>query len=260
MSAARAACLAIVVAMVPSRALVAQPLAETNVEEHLGRQLPLDVLVRDHEGRELALGEALRGDVPTLLVLAYYECPMLCGVVLERVARATQELGWPRDRYRLLTLSFNPDDTPVRAARKREGVLAAIGDALPPWPFLVASDADIAQVADALGFRAVRDPSSKGFAHPAVLFVLTGDGRISRYLYGVDYRVRDLELALIEAGQGKVGSSVERFLLTCFRYDPATRRYGPYVFGFLRAGAILIAVTLGIVVWRLRRRERSGAA
>jgi protein SCO1/2 len=229
-----------------------------DIEEHLGRTLPLEMSFKDQDGHSVKLGDVLVGDTPTVLVLAYYECPMLCGLVLQGLVEATEKLDWKvGERYRLLTISFDPKDGPHNADLKRRSVLDRLNKSDMPWPFLVGKEAEIQALTEALGFRYVYDAGAKQFAHPSAAFVITPGGMISRYLYGVQYPVRDLKLALIEAGEGKTGSAFERFILTCFRYNPATRRYGPYVFGFLRTGSLLVAFALGISIYRLRRRERA---
>jgi protein SCO1/2 len=240
------------------------PLQEIGVEEHLGAHLPLDLELRDSRGSPVRLAELLAGSQPTLLTLAYYHCPMLCSLVLGKVVSTVRELGWtPGKEYRLLTVSFDENDRPEDARRKRNAVLAAAGlaEKEAPWPFLVASRPAIAALADRLGFRFWRDPRTGEIAHPSVVFVLTPEGKISRYLYGLDYSARDAKLALLEASEGRTGSSLDRMLLACFRYDPATRRYGPYIFGFLRIGALAIfaalAAGLGALWLRNRRRRRA---
>jgi protein SCO1/2 len=233
---------------------------DVTIEEHLGAQLPLELAFRDQDGRTVLLGSELQQGVPTILVLAYYECPMLCGLTLKGLVGSVKNLDWKLgERYRVLTVSFDPKDGPHNADLKQRSVLEELGfeQAKPSWPFLVGKENEIRALSDALGFRYTYDASAKQFAHPAAVFVLTPEGRVSRYLYGVEYPVRDLKLSLMEASAGRSSSSLERFILTCFKYNPATRRYGLYVFGFLRTGAALVAIALGLSIYRLRKREQS---
>ena len=165
------------------------------------------------------------------------------------------------DSAKLLTSDIDPRDRPEAAGQKQESTLAGLGlpGARDAWPFLVGDQASIKALADALGFRFAYDPASDQYAHPAVVFAITPDGRISRYLYGVQFSPRDLRLALIEAGLGKTGSIVDRVLLTCYRYDPSSRRYGPSIVGFIRlGGALILALMTGLlaVLWYGERRRR----
>ncbi|MFS8069788.1 MAG: SCO family protein, partial [Byssovorax sp.] len=240
-----------------------------DVEERLGAKLDGELSFTDSEGRQVRLADVFAGDKPVLLVLAYYHCPMLCGLVLRGAARGLLELGWtPEKEYRVVTVSFDPRDTAEAAREKRQSTLAALGRPLASpneWPFLTGDEASIRALADTLGFRFAYDARVDAYAHPAAIFALTPDGRVSRYLYGVDFPARDLRLALTEAGEGRSGSIVDRVLLTCYRFDPASRRFGPYIAGFMRLGGgfILIVVT-GLVgalaVAERRRRARASRA
>ena len=241
-----------------------------DIEEHLGARLDGSLSFKDTEGRDVRLGEVFSGDKPVLLVLAYYHCPMLCGLVLRGAAQGLSDLGWtPGREYRVLTVSFDPRDTTAAAREKRQSTLTGLGrplEAPGEWPFLTGDEASIGSLADTLGFRFAYDARVDAYAHPAAIFALTPDGRVSRYLYGVEFSARDLRLALTEAGEGRTGSFVDRVLLTCYRFDPASRRFGPYITGFMRLGGalILIAVVgligaLSIAERKRRARERRGS-
>lgn len=229
--------------------------SQADVVERLGESVPLEVAFTTSEGLPVRLGDLVRGDTPTVLVLTWYECPMLCGLVLKGVIDAAAKLDADHP-YRLLTVSFDPRDTVPNARRKQQSTQAAMKSPR-DWPFLVGGEESIRALTEAVGFRYAWEPSTKQFAHPAVVVVLTPDGRVSRYLYGIDYGARDLRLALAEASQGRTVSTLDRVMLTCFRYDPATRRYGLAIRTFLRTGAGLIFVGLLVgFVW-LRRKEAS---
>jgi protein SCO1/2 len=246
--------------------------AAVDVDEHLGRALPRGLRFLADDGSRVTLGDLFTDGKPVLMVLAYFRCPMLCDLVLRGVASAMRDSGWTLGReYRAITVSIDPKDTPGAAALKRTSLLQALGDADPgarrAWPFLVAAPgggADVAALADALGFRYAYDPKSDQYAHPACAFLLTPDGRIARYVYGFDPRPRDLRLALLEAGGGRVarglGGVFDRVLLTCFRYDPTVRRYGIYVVGVMRGGSVvvlsLMACGLALMLRRDRARQR----
>ncbi|HMY16081.1 MAG TPA: SCO family protein [Polyangium sp.] len=233
-----------------------------DVEEHLGARIPRDIELRDESGKTIATSELFDDTHPVVLVLAYYRCPMLCPVVLQGVTKALRDAGLTMGTdYRLITVSIDPEDTPVEAQKRKDALLVKAGpEARRGAHFLVGSAAATRAVADAVGFRYAFDASTSQYAHPAVVMVLGPGGRISRYLYGPQPEARDVRLALTEAAEGKVGSFVDRVLLTCYRFDPATRRYGPSIVVFFRVGAIVIFVVvmslLGML-WRLERRRRS---
>jgi cytochrome c oxidase subunit 2 len=197
-----------------------------DIDEHLGAKIPGDLPFSDESGRPVSIGDYFTGDRPVVLILAYFRCPMLCDLVLRGMAGAVKEqpLVLGRD-FRALTVSIDPKDRPAQAALKQHNLLQAMNRPDAPWPFLTGKEQQIQQLAGALGFQYTYDPKSDQYAHPACAIVLTPDGRISRYLYGADFRPFDLRLALQEASRGRVGGIFDRVLLTCFRYDPATRRY-----------------------------------
>lgn len=232
------------------------------VDERLGAAVPLDLPLVDHTASPTTLRAALVAGKPVLLVLAYYRCPMLCGLVLGGLADAVQKTGWtPGEDFTAVTISFDPRDTPAEAARSRTTTLSRASGERGDWAFLVGGEREVAQVADAVGFRYAYDPSTEQYAHPAVAIVLTPEGRVSRYLYGVRFAPRDIRLALVEAGAGRVGGIVDRVLLTCYRYDPASRRYAPFLRGFFRIGGALLATAVAALVggmfWLERRRNET---
>jgi protein SCO1/2 len=248
-----------------ARADVAPPpeLEGVTVTEHLGRRLPLDLDFIDAAQRPVRLGSLFGDGKPVVLVLAYFECPMLCGLVLRGTAETLRVLDWRLGReYRAVTVSFDPRDGWQDAGRKQANALAAAGapsDDGGSWPFLTDSAGSARALADALGFGYRWDGKTQQFAHPAVIFVLTPDGRISRYLYGVEYAPRQLKLALLEASAGRTGSFLDRVIMACYHWDPATRRYGVFVAGFLRVGAGLVLATLTALIVYLVRLERRRA-
>ncbi|WP_437604775.1 SCO family protein [Sorangium sp. So ce834] len=242
---------------------------EADIDERLGGAVDKALQFTDMDGRRAPLAEHFDGRRPVLLVLAYYRCPTLCGLVLRGLVAGMTKLDYRLgEQYRALTVSFDPRDTPESAARKRGAALSALGAAGAPdrgaWPFLTGELPEIRALAGDLGFRFAYDPRTEQYAHPAAVFVLTPDGRISRYLYGIEFSALDLRLALLEASRGQVGTSLDRVLMTCYRYDPASRRYGPYVAGFLRVGAASIltwvVALLAFFGWQGRRRSRREGA
>jgi protein SCO1/2 len=261
----RLVALVIALALLSAGAPVAAAPPSLELDEHPGARLPPSLAFVDQDGRHVHLGDYFRDGKPILLVLAYFRCPMLCDLVLHGAVASVARQGLVLGRdFRALTVSFDPGDTPKAAALKQGNLLQAVnlspGDprARVAWPFLVGDESAIDPLASALGFPFVRDKATGQYAHPAVAFVLTPDGRVSRYLYGVTFRPLDVRLALDEASRGHIGNVVDRVLLTCFRWDPASRRYGVYVTGMLRGGAALVlalvAGGLGVLFWRDRRR------
>jgi protein SCO1/2 len=244
-----------------------QVLEKVGIEEKLGNPVPLDGELVGADGRPWKLRAALDGRRPVVLTLVYYECPMLCGLILSGAARGMRESGLTLgEDFQAVTISFDPEEKPAQGAERRRGYLQSMGrpDAGSDWPFAVGPAEATRAIADAVGFRYQKDPVSGEWAHLAAIFVLTPDGKVSRYLYGVEYPAKELRLALVEAAGGKVGTSFDRFLLTCYRYDPATRRYEPYAWGLVRAGGLLTVILLGGLVgglvWRERRSRRREAA
>lgn len=240
-----------------------------DITEHLGVHVPLDLVFTDSRGKATSLRSLFDGTHPVLLVLAYYECPQLCSLVLDGTVAAMARLDtWGfklGPQYRVATISFDATERTDQAARKQVSVLGKLGsDDVSSWPFLVGNETSVRALTESLGFNFLRDPRTGTLAHAAVVFVLTPDGVISRYLYGTDYPPRDLKLALLEASDGKTGSFGDKILLRCFHYDASTRRYGLFIARFMQVGgALIFLVVLAVltVLWRReRRRAREDAA
>ena len=250
-----------------------QPLAalqDIDVVEHLGDRVPAGLSFRDAAGRLVAFDDILHQRRPVLVTLGYYRCPMLCGLVLDGLAKSLKTGGLTLGRdFSAVSISIDPNEDPKLAVDQQKRILAAVGAAGAPahaedWPFLMGDPEASKALAQAVGFRYKYDEQSKQFAHSAVAFVLTPEGAISRYLYGVDFLARDVRLALVEASGGRVGTSFDKVLLSCYRYDPVNRKYAPFVFAFVRIGAALVFFALAgllTVLWRKelamkRQRER----
>jgi protein SCO1 len=245
---------AIAVPESPAAALI----KEVDIVENLNAEVPKDVRFTDAEGRQVQLSELLEGDKPVVLSLVYYQCPQLCSLVLGGLNKAARNSGLILGTdYRAVTISIDPSETPEMAKERQRGHLQALGtpDKAADWAFLVGQQSEISKVADAVGFKYRYDEQTKQYAHGAVIMVLTPDGRVSRYLYGVEIPPRDLKFALLEAAGGRVGTSFDRVLLTCFKYDPNTRKYEFYINGFLRGGALLVFGALATMLAVFWRRE-----
>ncbi len=241
---------------------VPAPLQGVDVEERLGGLVPRDATFTDQDGKPVRIGDYLGTGKPVILSLVYYECPLLCGMILSGQARAMKETGLELGKdYRAVTVSFDPREKPAQALVRQKHYLQSFDRTgeKEVWPFLVGTGPESRRLADAVGFHYAYDEESRQYAHPAAIMVLTPDGKVSRYLYGVEFPGRDLRLALVEAADGRVGTSFDRFLLTCYRYDPVARRYVPYAMGFVRAGAILVFLGLAGALFVFWRREAKGA-
>ncbi len=230
-----------------------------DVEEHLGASLPKDLEFTDEHGKSVKLGEYFDGKRPVLLTLAYYRCPMLCGLMLNGVCNSAKALDlMPGKDYRILTVSIDPRETAELALAKKTRYVEQFGKAgvEEGWSFLVGSGENSEALADAVGFKYFYDAKRDEYAHPAVSYLISPDGKIMRYLYGMDYKRFDLKMGLIEASQGKVGTTIDRIILSCFHYDAKEGSYVLFAQNLMRLGGFLIMVVLAAVVWRLFAQER----
>jgi protein SCO1/2 len=212
----------------------------------------------DDHGRSVLLRDCIKAR-PTVLVLAYYRCPMLCNQVLNGVARTLKAIDLKPGRdFEVVVASFDPSDTVDLAAAKKKSVVAAYDRASDGsgWHFLIGKPAAIAALAESVGFGFQYDEATNQFAHASGIVVLTPAGRISHYFYGIDYPTRDVRLALIEASAGRIGSPVDQLLLYCFHYDPLTGRYGLAIIRLVRAAGALTVFAIVAFIWTSLRRER----
>jgi protein SCO1/2 len=236
-----------------------QVLRDVGFDQRLGAQAPLDLPFRDETGRTVTLRDYVR-DTPVLLVPAYYECPMLCTLVLNGVVSALRALPFDIGReFQVVTVSFNPHETSELAAAKKSTYLEQYRrpGAADGWHFLVGDEASIRPFMDAIGFRYAWDDSARQYAHASGIVVLTPGGRLSHYFYGVEFAPRDLRLALVEASREQIGSFVDQLLLFCFHYDPATGRYSRVALNAVRAGGVLTLAVLGAFIVVMLRRDRA---
>ena len=249
-----------------------QPLAalqDIDVIEHLGDRVPAGLKFTDGAGSPVGLESLLGRGKPILVTLGYHRCPMLCGLVLDGLVKASSASGLAIGKdFLAVDVSIDPAEELklLTATQKRVVDLAGNGATPASWPFWRSSTdggAAARALADAVGFKYRYDNDSKQFAHEAVAFVLSPEGIIARYLYGVDYPARDFRMAVVEAGGGRVGTSFDKVVLSCYRYDPATRRYAPFVMGFMRIGGLTVLLALAgllTVLWRkeivMRKRMR----
>jgi protein SCO1/2 len=226
--------------------------------QNLDAQVPMDAPFRDDAGRPVRLGELFRGK-PVVLALVYYKCPMLCTETLNGLVRAMRAVSFDAGKqFNVIAVSFDPRETAALAAAKKSLYVERYGraGAAGGWSFLTGDADSIRRLAGAAGFRYAFDAELDQYAHAAGLVVLTPRGRISRYLYGVEYAAGDLRLALVEAAAGTIGSPVDQLLLYCYHYDPLTGKYGLLVTRVLRiAGVLTIALLAALVIGLSPRRE-----
>jgi protein SCO1/2 len=243
---------------------VAAPPDAVDVVEQLGQPVA-DAAFMDTAANHVRLQELAARGKPVVLTLIYFDCPMLCSLVQQGVTRALNETGLRLGHdYYGLTVSFNPKDTIPQARLRQGGYLQTLKNAErahpSDWPYLTGGERSIRTLADSIGFRYRWDAEAQQFEHPAVSMVLGPDGKLSRYLYGIELNPRDLKLAILEAAQGRVGTTLDRVILKCFKYDPVSRKYHFYVMGALRAGssffAVALAVLLGALWWREARKGK----
>jgi protein SCO1/2 len=226
-------------------------------DQRLGETIPLDIALRDEAGRAVRLGDYF-GTRPVVLTLVYYECPMLCTLTLNSLSSALATLAFDIGKeFDVVTVSFDPREKPPLAAGKKKAYLSRYGrpGAEAGWHFLTGDREDLARLTSAVGFRYQWDEEIRQFAHPSGLVVLTPEGRIARYLYGIEYAPKDLRLALVEASERRIGTPVDQAMLFCYQYNPATGRYGLLTMRLVRGGAILTVLALGGFIFTMRRQE-----
>jgi len=238
-------------------------LKELNFEQRMGNKVPLDIPFTNAAGERVTLG-SLASDKPILLNMVYYECPMLCTLVLNGVLKALRvtSLNVYED-FDIVTISINPHETPQIAKEKKGYYVRKYNrpNADKGWHFLTGSQESIDAVAEAIGFTYVYEESTKQYAHAAGTVFLTPDGVISRYLFGIEYAPRDIRLALVEASENKIGNPIDRLLLYCFQYDPEEGKYGLLVMNVLRlAGLFTVLLLAGALLIMLRRERKTRLA
>ncbi|MBI2816899.1 MAG: SCO family protein [Acidobacteria bacterium] len=229
-----------------------------SLTQKLNNTIPLDLEFRDENGNTVRLGEYF-GSKPVVLTLVYYECPMLCTQVLNAATRGLQgvPLEMAKD-YDVVTVSINPRETSQLAAAKKRLYTGISGQRLAEegWHFLTGDEPAIQALAEAVGFHYAFDEKSGQYAHPSGIMVLTPEGRLSHYFYGVQYPSRDLRLGLVEASAGKIGSPVDQLLLFCFHYDPQTGKYGVAIMNVIRAAGLATMLGVGVMVMFLSKGDR----
>jgi protein SCO1/2 len=233
------------------------PLKEVTIEQRLGSSLPLDAKFRDENGQTVPLGLYF-GKRPVVLALVYYECPMLCTQILNGMVRAAKVLTFtPGQDYDVIAISFDARETPEMARAKKAIYMKDYGhsETAAGWHFLTGDPDSINRVTAAVGFKYKWDPHIAQFAHASAIYLLTPDGKLSKYFYGIDYSPKDMRLGLVEASRNRIGTPVDQILLYCYHFDPSTAKYTPVAMGILRIAGAVTVLTLGGFVFIMLRRE-----
>lgn len=260
------ACCCVLISVLPAanpafaQAADTQPpqLRDIGIDQKLNEQMPLDILFRDESGKTVRLGEYF-GKKPVILTFAYYECPMLCTLVLNGLVKGMRTLPFDVGKqFEVVNISINPREGPKLAAAKKNTYIREYGrpGAAEGWHFLTGEESEIKKATEAAGFRYKYDTSSAQYIHASGIMILTPKGKFARYFYGIEYAGQDLRLGLIEAAEEKIGSPVDQVLLYCFHYDPVTGKYGLAINVIIRILGTATVLVLGSFMLVMFRRDR----
>jgi protein SCO1/2 len=248
--------------MAHAQSLTETQLLDIRFDQKLGGQVSLDLPFHDETGKTVTLGDYF-GKKPVILVLGYYQCPMLCTLTFNGMVEGLNDMKWSiGDEFNVVNVSINPNETPELAAAKRKNYLKQYGrpSAAGGWHFLTGNEPEIRKLADEVGFHYAYDPSVHQYAHPSGLVILTADGKISKYFFGVKFSPPELYAALQGASKHDVGSPIERLVLLCFHYSPIKGKYGAIIMTVIRIlGAATLAAMawlFGAMIWRERKRRK----
>jgi protein SCO1 len=237
------------------------------ITEHLGDAVSVnDLHFRNETGDDVTLNKYLSGGKPVILALVYYECPNLCNMLLNGLTETLKNLDWtPGDRFDIVAVSINPKETPELAAKKKAAYVESYGrkNSAQGWHFLTGEESQIKKLASQVGFGYRYDEREQQYAHSSAVYVLTPEGKISRYLYGISFHPKDLKLALLEASGGKIGTVVDRFVLFCYHYDPKSRSYSVVLNRVMTtgcAGSVFVFGGYLAMFWRREKKKYSKGA
>lgn len=233
-------------------------LKEVSFRQQLNEQLPLDAAFKDEDGRNVRLGDYFKTGKPVVFAFVYYDCTMLCTQVMNGISSALKVLPFEIGKdFEVVLVSFDPRDTPKAATEKKAAHLKywSVEPTAPFWHFLTGTETEIRRVTQAAGFSYQWDARNNQFAHVSGVLIVTPDGRLSRYFYGIEYSPKELRLALVESGKGAIGSKIDELLLYCFHYDPEAGRYGVVVMNLIRLGGVVTVVMMAGFILLMRRRE-----
>ena len=240
-------------------------LDKVGIEQKLNGQLPLDAQFKDENGDIVELGNYFNNGKPVILALVYYECPMLCNEVLNGLTGSLKGISFDAGKdFDVLAISFDPreNDKPDLAKNKKASYLARYGHegAGNGWHFLTGTQPEIDKVTNAVGYNYKFDEATNQFAHAGGIIVLTPEGKISRYFYGIDYAPKDLKFGIMDSAQSKIGNPAEQLYLYCFHYDPATGKYGLVILKVLRLMGVATILGLGVLLFIFWRRNKNKTA
>jgi protein SCO1 len=245
---------------------IPQELQDVGIDEHLGSQVDPKLSFVDDTGKPVQLGQYFGTTKPVLFFLVYYECPNLCTFVLNAAVDAMKDLPWNAgQKYEVVAVSVDPREKPELAARKKQAYISELGKGKAGfsaamvsngWHFLTGEQPQITALAKQLGFKYKWDAGQKEFAHASAMFVLTPEGRISRYFYGIEYPSRDVKVALLEASHGKIGSVLDKVLLFCYHYDASTKKYVLLANRIMTMGGAVTVFVLGAFFIGAYRKEQ----
>jgi protein SCO1 len=242
-----------------------EDLKDIGIEEKLGQSIDLNMKFRNEEGEEVSLQSFFSKGKPVLLTLVYYNCPSLCNFHLNGLNDVFKKVdNWTIGKeFDVISISIDPKETPELAKNKKVNYIEAYGkqEAAKGWHFLTGSQENITKVADQVGFKYKWVEETGEFAHTAAAYVITPEGKISRYLYGIGFSPDVLRLSMVEASNGTIGTIVDKFVLYCFQYDPNKKTYAFYAYNVMRAGAgasaLILSMFLGMFWLRNHRRKES---
>ncbi len=222
-----------------------------DVIENLGAYIPLDTIFIDESGSEVELRTFFSKEIPTVLTLNYFECPMLCTLVLNGLAESLKNLTLNAgDDFQVITIDINPNEKTLFANQKKKNYIRGFGleNMKNDWHFLTGDKESIKKVADSIGYIYYYDKQRDEYMHPAAITLLSSEGKISRYLYGIEYPVKDLKLGILEASEGKIGSTLDKIILYCYHYDPYKNTYTIFATNVMRLGGIFTIIFLCIML------------
>jgi protein SCO1/2 len=230
-------------------------LKKVGLDQKLNQPVPLDAVFKDEQGNDVKLGQYFKGK-PVVLSLVYYSCPMLCNQVLNGMLGSFREMSFNAgEQFEVVTVSFDPKETPALAAQKKATYIKGYNrpSGAAGWHFLTGDEANIKRLTEAVGFRYLWDEQTKQFAHASGIMIVTPEGKLARYFYGVEYPARDLRLSLVEASANKIGTPVDTLMLYCYHYDPATGKYGAVVMNILRVAGVVTLLLMAALFFLLRK-------
>lgn len=238
-----------------------EELEGVNVERNLGDQIPTDLTFEDEEGTSVSLDQYFDGETPVLLNLVYHDCPMLCGLMLNGFTSSLKSLSWtPGEQYRVLTVSFNHREGPAIARENKKTYVEQLGrpEAADGWHFLTGDSTAIQELTAAVGFNFRWVPEKQEYAHPTAQVFLSGDGKITRYIYGIEIPSSDMRKALVEASNGTVGNAIDQAAMYCFQFDPDENTYTADAFNIMKIGSVLVFLLLAgalFIFWRQEHKD-----